>query len=52
MVGLPLLTFLRGGWGGAAYLMQKNVALQKFFFSYSRNWFELSFYFKNSFMSY
>ena len=53
MVGLPLLTFLRGGWGGAAYLMQKNVALQKVFFSYNRYGFELSFISKiNSFMSY
>ena len=33
MVGLPLLTFFPGGvGGGAAYLMQKNVALQKVFF--------------------
>ena len=40
--------------GGAevAHLTHNNVALQKYLFSYSRNGFELSFYFKNYFMSY
>ena len=54
MAGLPLLTFW--GWGGGggevAHLTQNNVALQKVLFSYSRNGFELSLYFKNSVMSY
>ena len=45
--------FFRGG-GGAevAHLTHNNVALQKYLFSYSRNGFELSFYFKNYFMPY
>ena len=41
-----------GGEGEVAHLTQNNVALQKVFFSYSRNGFELSLYFKNSSMSY
>ena len=52
MAGLPLLTFLFLGGGEVAHLRKNNVALQKVFFSYSRNGFELSFYFKNSFISY
>ena len=56
---VPLLTvfffFLLGGGGRGGEvvnLTQNNVALQKVFFSHSRNGFELSLYFKNSFMSY
>ena len=41
-----------GGGGEVAHLTQNNVAFQKVLFSYSRNGFELSLYFKNSFMSY
>ena len=54
MVGLPLLTFFRGGgWRGVAHLTQNNVALQKvFFFFLQSEGFELSFYFKSSFISY
>ena len=46
--------FFSGGGGGAevAHLTHNNVALQKYLFSYSRNSFELSFYFKDYFMSY
>ena len=60
MAGLPLLTVFfvvvvvgGGGRGGKVVnLTQNNVALQKVFFSHSRNGFELSLYFKNYFMSY
>ena len=40
--------FFSGGvWGGeVAHFTQNNVALQKVFLFYSRNRFELSFYFK------
>ena len=41
-----------GGGGEVAHLTQNNVAFQKVLFSYSRNGFELSLYFKNSFVSY
>ena len=53
MASLPLLTFLRGAggcWVEVAHLTENNVALQKVFFSYSRNGFELSFYFKDSYV--
>ena len=52
MAGLPLLIFFFGGGGEVAHLTHNNVALQKYLFSYSRNGFELSFYFKNYFMPY
>ena len=46
--------FLGGvGGGGVAHLTQNNVALQKvFFFFLQSEGFELSFYFKSSFISY
>ena len=41
-----------GGDGGNSTFSAKQCCVEKVFFSYSRKGFELSFYFKNSFMSY
>ena len=52
MVGLPLLTFFRGGGGSSTFNAKQCCAAESLFFFLQSEGFELSFYFKSSFISY
>ena len=53
MVGLPLLTFFRGGVEGSSTFNAKQCcAAESLFFFLQSDGFELSFYFKSSVISY
>ena len=51
MVGLPLLTFWGGGGGSSTFNAKQCCAAESLLFLQSEG-FELSFYFKSSFISY
>ena len=52
MVGLPLLTFFRGVGGSSTFNAKQCCAAESLFFFLQSEGFELSFYFKSSFISY